>query len=92
MLTFTALLSFPAVFPAQAFNPSQMVVQELEAMMRMLFSKNMCGFGDTKVRFNYCGQLKIVDGWSCWMVCVMVGLVLWVGSVVYLMGLMELTD
>ena len=33
----------------QVFTPSQTVVDELEALMRMLFADTMCGFGDSKV-------------------------------------------
>ncbi|CAM9952259.1 unnamed protein product [Scytosiphon promiscuus] len=33
------------------FAPSQTVVDELESLMRMLFSESMCGFGDSKEKF-----------------------------------------
>ncbi|CAN0272956.1 unnamed protein product, partial [Ectocarpus sp. 12 AP-2014] len=35
----------------EIFTPSQTVVDELESLMRMLFSESMCGFGDSKEKF-----------------------------------------
>ncbi len=36
----------------QGFTTSQPVVDELEGLMRALFSDTMCGFGDSKVRWG----------------------------------------
>lgn len=46
---FAFLCSRGGVCLPQVFTPSQTVVDELEALMRMLFSETMCGFGDSKV-------------------------------------------